>query len=133
MTRSSSSIPQIIASISKPWSPHLVATVNDHDVKVARIDGAFIWHAHPDTDELFYLIEGKLTMEMEIQGDGPDAEVVVVAPEMAVGDMLTVPRGVRHRPVAEKAVILMIEKQGTVNTGDQISSERTAEVKDARA
>lgn len=122
-----SSIPQIIDSISAPWSPHLAATVNDHDIKLAKIDGAFIWHAHPNSDELFYLIAGKLTMEME------DADENVVAQEMAVGDMFTVPRGVRHRPVADKATILMIEKQGTVNTGDQVGSDRTAEVKDARA
>jgi mannose-6-phosphate isomerase-like protein (cupin superfamily) len=121
-----SSIPQIIDSITAPWSPHLAATVNDHDVKLAKIDGAFIWHAHPNSDELFYLISGKLTMEME----GPDG--TVVAQEMAVGDVLTVPKGLRHKPVADDAVILMIEKQGMVNTGDQVDSERTKEVKDAR-
>lgn len=121
-----SSIPQIVDSISTYWSPHLAATVNDQDIKLAKIDGDFIWHAHPNSDELFYLIAGKLTMEME----GPDE--TVVAQEMAVGDMLTVPKGMRHRPMANKAVIMMIEKQGTVNTGDQVDSERTTGVKDSR-
>lgn len=118
-----SSLPRIIDSIPAPWSPHLAATVNDHDIKLAKLDGAFIWHAHPNSDELFYLISGKLTLEME---DGKDQV-------LAVGDMFTIPAGVRHRPVAENAVAMIIEKQGTVNTGDQVGSERTKEVKDARA
>jgi mannose-6-phosphate isomerase-like protein (cupin superfamily) len=123
----SSSLPQIIDSISSFWSPHLAATVNDHHIKVAKIDGAFIWHAHPNSDELFYLISGKLTLELE------DPNGKVVENVLAVGDMFTVPKGVRHKPVAENAVIMMVEKEGTVNTGDQVDSDRTKQVTDARA
>jgi mannose-6-phosphate isomerase-like protein (cupin superfamily) len=122
----SSSLPQIIDSISSFWSPHLAATVNDHHIKVAKIDGAFIWHAHPNSDELFYLISGKLTLELE------DPNGKVVENVLAVGDMFTVPKGVRHKPVAENAVIMMVEKEGTVNTGDQVDSDRTKQVTDAR-
>jgi mannose-6-phosphate isomerase-like protein (cupin superfamily) len=116
------SVPGVLSSFTERWSPRLVAAVNDHHVKVAKIDGAFIWHAHPDSEELFYLLSGKLTME--IQGEEP-----VVMKE---GDMYVVPKGVTHKPVAENAVIMMIEKEGTVNTGDQEGSERTKKVQDAR-
>jgi mannose-6-phosphate isomerase-like protein (cupin superfamily) len=116
------SVPGVLSSFTEKWSPRLIAAVNDHHVKVAKIDGAFIWHAHPDSEELFYLLSGKLTME--IQGEEP-----VVMKE---GDMYVVPKGVTHKPVAENAVIMMIEKEGTVNTGDQEGSERTKKVQDAR-
>ncbi|KAM0187003.1 hypothetical protein ACHAPA_002873 [Fusarium lateritium] len=116
------SVPGVLSSFTEKWSPRLVAAVNDHHVKVAKIDGAFIWHAHPDSEELFYLLSGKLTME--IQGEEP-----VVMKE---GDMYVVPKGVTHKPVAENAVIMMIEKEDTVNTGDQEDSERTKKVQDAR-
>ncbi|KAH6972298.1 RmlC-like cupin domain-containing protein [Ilyonectria sp. MPI-CAGE-AT-0026] len=116
------SIPALLDSFTETWSPRLVATINDHHVKVAKIDGEFIWHAHPNSDEIFYLLSGKLRMEIEGQDD-------VV---MEVGDMYTVPKGIRHRPVAENASIMMIEHETTVNTGDQLDSERTKEVKDVR-
>ncbi|KAF5019807.1 hypothetical protein F66182_8176 [Fusarium sp. NRRL 66182] len=117
------SIPKVLSSFTDKWSPRLVAAINDHHVKVAKIDGAFIWHAHPDSEELFYLLSGKLTMEIQ------DQEPVI----MKQGDMYVVPKGVTHKPVAENAVIMMVEHEGTVNTGDQQSSERTKEVEDARA
>ncbi|KAF5581801.1 cupin 2 conserved barrel domain-containing protein [Fusarium pseudocircinatum] len=116
------SIPETLSSFTEKWSPRLIASVNDHHVKVAKIDGSFIWHAHPDSEELFYLLSGKLTME--IQGQDP-----VVMKE---GDMYVVPKGVTHKPVAENAVIMMVERGGTVNTGDQTDSERTKQAKDVR-
>ncbi|KAF4954500.1 hypothetical protein FSARC_12113 [Fusarium sarcochroum] len=116
------SIPDVLSSFTETWSPRLVASINDHHVKVAKIDGAFIWHAHPDSEELFYLLSGKLTME--IQGEDPVA--------MKEGDMYVVPKGVTHKPVAENAVIMMVEHEGTVNTGDQRDSERTKQVQDVR-
>ncbi|KAF5963211.1 cupin 2 conserved barrel protein [Fusarium bulbicola] len=116
------SVPEILSSFTEKWSPRLIASVNDHHVKVAKIDGSFIWHSHSDSEELFYLLSGKLTME--IQGEEP-----VVVKE---GDMYVVPKGVTHKPVAENAVIMMVEREGTVNTGDQTDSERTKQVKDVR-
>ncbi|KAH7161861.1 RmlC-like cupin domain-containing protein [Dactylonectria macrodidyma] len=118
----STSVPGVLSSFTEYWSPRLIASVNDHHVKVAKIDGEFIWHAHPDSEELFYLLSGKL--QMGIEGQDP-----VVMKE---GDVFVVPRGVRHRPVAENACIMMIEHQSTVNTGDQPDSERTKQVKDVR-
>ena len=116
------SIPKTLKLFDEKWSPRLIAAVNDQHVKIAKIDGEFVFHAHPDTDELFYLLSGKLTMELE------DAESV----EMKPGDMYVVPKGVRHKPVAENAEIMMVEKIGTVNTGDAPASERTRQPKDVR-
>lgn len=118
----SESIPRLLNSFTETWSPRLVAAINDHHVKVAKLDGEFIWHSHPNSDELFYLISGKLTIELE----GLDDAV------MEVGDMYVVPKGIRHRPVAENAAVMMIEHESTVNTGDESSSERTVQVKDVR-
>jgi quercetin dioxygenase-like cupin family protein len=101
----------------------LAAAVNDHHVKIAKVDGGFIWHAHPNSDELFYLFDGKLTLEIE----GRDPVV------MEVGDVFVVPKGVRHRPVAENASIMMMEHESTVNTGDETDSDRTIQPKDVRA
>ncbi|RFU81521.1 hypothetical protein TARUN_680 [Trichoderma arundinaceum] len=118
----SESIPRLLNSFTETWSPRLVAAINDHHVKVAKVDGEFIWHAHPNSDELFYLLSGKLTLELE------GLEDVV----MQVGDMYVVPRGIRHRPVAENASIMMIEHESTVNTGDETNSERTKQAMDVR-
>ena len=103
------SIPQVLGSFQETWLPHLIATVNDQHVKVAKIDGEFIWHSHPNSDELFYLLSGKLTLEIA-------GETSVV---MSPGDVFVVPRGVKHKPVAQNAQILMVEQIGTVNTGDE--------------
>ncbi|KAK7420771.1 hypothetical protein QQX98_002575 [Neonectria punicea] len=118
----SNSIPTVLSSFTETWSPRLVAAINDHHVKVAKIDGAFIWHAHRDSEELFYLLSGKLSMEIE----GQDPVV------MKEGDVFVVPKGVKHRPVAENACIMMIEHESTMNTGDQADSERTKQVQDVR-
>ena len=121
-------IPSILHNINKPWSPALVATVNSaYDIKVAKISGSFIWHAHPNTDELFYLLNGSMTLEMEAPYQ--DAQ-------LKQGDMFVVPKGVRHRPVSESgAEIMMIELVGTINTGDAEENhpELTVVPEDARA
>ncbi|OTA01689.1 hypothetical protein A9Z42_0019990 [Trichoderma parareesei] len=118
----SESIPKLLSSFTETWSPRLVAAINDHHVKVAKLDGEFIWHAHPNSDELFYLLSGKLTIEL----DGRDDVV------MQVGDMFVIPKGLRHRPVAEEASVMLMEHESTVNTGDETDSERTRQVKDVR-
>lgn len=118
----STSIPGTLQSFDELWSPRLIAAINDQHVKVAKIDGSFVFHAHPDTDELFYLLSGELTMEIE-------GEKSI---QMREGDVYVVPKGVRHRPVAKNAHIMMVERAGTVNTGDAPPSERTREVQDAR-
>ncbi len=89
------------------WSPRIVASFNGHDVMVAKVKGEFAWHSHPDTDDFFLVLGGRLTIDMR---DGP----VTLGP----GELFVVPRGVEHRPVAEEETeLLLIEPVGTPNTG----------------
>ena len=99
---------QKFAKFSKIFSPQIIAQLNDLHVKVAKVQGAFVWHRHADTDELFFVHKGTLTIHYR------DRDVVLRA-----GEMHVVPRGVEHRPVAdEECQILLIEPAGTLNTGD---------------
>ncbi len=92
---------------SEHWSPKVVATLNDYEIKLARIKGEFVWHAHDDTDELFLIVEGTLTIQLR-DGD------VTLRP----GQLFVVPRGVEHCPIADDEVLAMlIEPAGVVNTG----------------
>ncbi|WP_298805311.1 cupin domain-containing protein [uncultured Pseudokineococcus sp.] len=97
-----------LAAITEHWAPHRLATVNDHDVKVVKLQGEFVWHTHPETDELFLVLSGRLTIELRDRD-------VVLGPQ----DVFVVPRGVEHRPRAEEEVhAVLLERAGTVNTGD---------------
>jgi len=98
------------------WSPKVVAEMNDYQFKLAKINGEFVWHNHPDTDETFIVIEGSMIIEMR-------HEKVF----LNKGEMFVVAKGVDHRPVAEnECEILIIEPKGVVNTGE-IESELTAD------
>lgn len=109
-------------SFSEHWQPHRLASINDYDVKVVKVLGEFTWHSHPETDELFMVVSGELVIQMHAE-DGGD---VVLGP----GDVYVVPRGVEHCPRAEGEVsAILIEPQGTVNTGDT-PSERTAALRE---
>ena len=106
-----------LASFHETWAPRTVATMNDYDVRVAKAHGEFTPHRHPDTDELFLVITGALTIRLE------DEDEVVLGP----GQMYVVPRGRLHQPVAdEETHLLLFEPSNTVNTGDS-PSELTAE------
>jgi mannose-6-phosphate isomerase-like protein (cupin superfamily) len=97
-----------LATISEHWQPHRLTSINDYDVKVVKLQGEFVWHTHPDTDELFLLIRGELVIQLR------DADV-----RLEPGDVYVVPRGVEHCPKAEQeASVVLFEPQGTVNTGD---------------
>ena len=103
-----------IEQLTAEWEPKVIAAVNDYHIKVARIHGAFIWHSHPETDEAFLVVDGRLRIELR------DGSV-----ELGPGDLYVVPQGVEHRPVADAPCgIVMFEPAGTVNTGDQ-GGERT--------
>ena len=107
------SLPFALSKIDKHWSPKLVASINgSHDLKVVKVQGSFIWHTHPDTEEIFYVLGGgPLTIQFR-EKDGGDVV-------LDVGEMLVIPKGVEHCPVAEKETeVLLIEKVGTINTGD---------------
>lgn len=107
-----------LATVSEPWQPHRLASVNDYDVKVVKLEGEFVWHSHPDTDELFLVVDGELTIQLR---DAAGPRTVDLGP----GDVYVVPRGVEHCPRANGAAqAILIEPQGTVNTGDA-GGERT--------
>lgn len=104
-----------LALLGEPWSPRVVAELNDYQFKIAKLKGEFVWHRHPETDEAFLVLEGRLAIELR------DGRV-----EMGPGDLYVVPRGVEHRPVAAgECAVLLVEPRGVVNTGDA-GGERTA-------
>lgn len=97
-----------LALFSEHWSPKVVAAFNGHDVMVVKVQGEFRWHSHGDTDDLFLVLSGRLTIRLR------DGDV-----QLGPGDLYVVPRGVEHCPVAaEETHLLVIEPQGTPNTGD---------------
>jgi mannose-6-phosphate isomerase-like protein (cupin superfamily) len=97
------------------WSPKVVAEMNDYQFKLVKVEGEFVWHDHPDTDEVFIVIEGTLVIEFR------DGAVVLES-----GGMFVVPKGVEHKPSAtHECNIMIIEPKGVVNTGDT-RSEQTA-------
>jgi mannose-6-phosphate isomerase-like protein (cupin superfamily) len=97
------------------WSPKVIAEMNDYQFKLVKIKNDFIWHTHEDSDEVFVVIEGKISIEFE-------GEVV----ELNEGEMIVIPKGKKHKPFAEEeAKIMLIEPKGVVNTGDQ-ENELTA-------
>lgn len=103
-----------LALFEERWSPRIVAELNGQQVKLAKLEGEFVWHSHASEDELFLVLDGTLRMETR---DG--------AIELGPGEMLVVPRGVEHRPVADREVhVLLFEPAGTVNTGE-LRDERT--------
>ena len=97
-----------LAMFTEQWSPKIIGRLNDYDLKVVRIRGEFVWHQHDDTDELFLVIDGQLTIDL------PDGALV-----LGPRETVTIPRGMRHRPRAEaETTVLLIEPAGVVNTGE---------------
>ena len=104
-----------LSKFSEHWSPKIIAQMNDYHFKIAKAQGEFIWHDHPETDEVFLVLNGQLAIQFR------DGRV-----ELNEGEMFVVPKGVEHKPVAENEChILLIEPAGTVNTGDVVN-EKTA-------
>jgi len=93
------------------WSPRVVAEVDDSYVKVAKVKGSLAWHSHENEDELFYVLQGSLAIEMEER-----------TARLNEGDVFVVPRGVRHNPVAEQeCLIMLIERKTTLHTGSEVT------------
>ena len=104
------------ALFSEQWTPKVVAEMNDYQFKIVKIQGDFVWHDHPDTDETFILLDGTLRIDFR------DGSVT-----LSKGEMFVVPKGVEHKPYAEnEAKLLLIEPRGVLNTGEE-GGERTAE------
>ena len=102
------SLDAALASFDTLWSPRIVTSVNDYDVRIAKVEGEHVWHTHDHTDEFFLVLAGELTIALR------DRTVV-----LAQGDVFTVPRGTEHKPSAPGgASILMFEPTGTLTVGD---------------
>jgi mannose-6-phosphate isomerase-like protein (cupin superfamily) len=111
---------QAFATFEESFAPRIAATVNDYDVKIARLDGPYVWHAHPETDEFFLVLAGTLTIELE--GGDP----VVLGPHQ----LFTVPKGRKHRPIGTPGTrALFIEPRGTVNTGNADLTELSGDLR----
>lgn len=105
-----------LAIFDDHWSPKIIAQMNDHHFKLAKIEGDFVWHSHPDTDEAFIVINGHMQISLR------DGSV-----ELSAGEMCVVPKGVEHKPsAAEECHVLLVEPAATPNTGDA-GGELTAE------
>ena len=90
------------------WFPRVIAEMNDYQLKLVKVQGEFVWHKHPETDEVFIVINGVLSIEFR------DGKVTLKS-----GEMFVIPKGVEHRPVAKKECkMMLIEPKGVVNTGD---------------
>ena len=109
------SLAERFARLDACWSPRVVAALNGQHVRVARLHGAFVWHRHEHEDELFLVHSGRLRLEFR--------DRVV---ELGPGELVVVPRGVEHRPVADEPVeVVLFEPAGTRNTGDAVDDPRT--------
>lgn len=104
-----------LSKIADQWQPRVVAELNDYQFKLVKIEGDFVWHSHPDTDEAFIVIEGELRIDFR---DG----AVTLGP----GEMYVVKKGVEHKPYASREVhMVLLEPRGVTNTGDT-GGDRTA-------
>ncbi|MFD7936908.1 cupin domain-containing protein [Streptomyces sp. NPDC059755] len=113
MTNEPVSLPAALASFTEQWSPRIVTTVNDYDVRVTHVEGEHLWHVHDDTDEFFLVLEGELRISLR----EPGGERTVTLPKGAV---FTVPRGTEHKPYAPVPTeILLLEPTGTSTVGDR--------------
>jgi mannose-6-phosphate isomerase-like protein (cupin superfamily) len=109
MNHRSINFAQKFGLLGAPWQPRVVAEMNDYQFKVVKLEGDFIWHHHENTDETFIVLDGTLRIDFR---DG------VV--EVTAGEMFVVPKGVEHKPCADREVkLLLIEPRGTSNTGEE--------------
>ena len=96
------------AKFSDPWSPRIIARLNDLHLKAVKATGEFVWHSHPETDEMFLVTKGSLVIKLR------DRDV-----PLKTGELFVVPKGVEHKPVADGVCeVLLLEPAGTINTGD---------------
>ncbi|MEO0463635.1 MAG: cupin domain-containing protein [Pseudomonadota bacterium] len=107
------------ATFDEHWAPRLAARYNGNEVRIAKVEGDFHWHAHPDTDELFLVMEGELDIEFRDRTE-----------TLSMGEMIVIPRGTEHRPRANhgEAKLLIMDAEGTPNTGDEATAYIPVEV-----
>ncbi len=98
-----------LSLFSEHWTPKVIAEMNDYQFKLAKVHGEFVWHQHEETDETFIILDGELKIEFRDR-----------IMHLSAGEMMVVPKGVEHRPVADNEChILLIEPKGVVNTGGE--------------
>ena len=108
MSQKAINLAEKLSKFTEHWSPKIVSSFNGHDIMVVKVKGEFNWHSHADSDDFFHVLKGNLKIELR---DG----TINLGP----GELYVVPKGVEHRPVAEEEVeLLLIEPEGTPNTGD---------------
>jgi mannose-6-phosphate isomerase-like protein (cupin superfamily) len=116
MERTAINLAEKLAKFSEHWSPRIVARMNDYELKLVKFQGDFVWHDHPDTDEVFLVVEGEMTIHFR------DGRVRVRA-----GELFVIPRGIEHLTSADtECKALLVERAGTVNTGAVISDKTAA-------
>ena len=108
-----------LGAFSDHWAPRIVARYNDHEVRLVKVEGEFIWHQHDDTDELFLIIDGELEMEFR------DRTVTLLP-----GELIVVPKGTQHRPCARRGEVklLLIDPRDMPNTGDPATATVAVEI-----
>ena len=108
-----------LGQFSEHWSPRIVAPYNGNDIMVVKVEGEFVWHSHPDTDDFFLVLDGELDSELRDR-------TVTLGP----GELFVVPREVEHRPCARRGEVklLLIEPKGTPNTGDEETAAAKVEI-----
>jgi len=112
-------LPQKFACFSEHWSPKMVGELNNFAVKIVKVQGEFVWHHHDVEDELFFVVKGRLLMQVR---ETPELQRDIWVEE---GELIIIPHGIEHHPVAEEETHLMLlEPTTTVNTGN-VASERT--------
>ena len=105
-----------LSKFSEHWAPKIIAQMNDYHFKVVKFQGEFVWHSHDDTDEVFIVLDGEMSIAFR------DGSV-----ELKAGEMFVVPKGAKHKPFAYKECkAMLVEPAGTINTGDT-GGEMTAE------
>ncbi len=107
---------QKFSLFNEHWSPKIIGELNGQAIKLAKVKGEFVWHNHQEEDELFFVIKGKLKIEF--------ADKTV---EINEGEMIIVPKGVEHKPVAEEEVLLMLFEPYTIKHTGEVKSELTVE------
>lgn len=106
-----------LATVTEHWSPKIVGELNRQQVKIAKLKGEFVMHKHDDEDELFYVIQGKLFIEL-----------IDRTLELDSGEFVVIPRGVEHKPYAPDEVsVMLFEPASTINTGNVRNAMTVAE------
>ena len=117
MSRTVITLAEKLAKFSDRWSPKIVARMNDYEFKLVKLEGEFIWHSHADTDEVFIVLAGEMTIHLR------DGDV-----RLRAGEMFVVPKGVEHKPsAAAECHVMLVEPAGTLNTGDVVSDKTAAQ------